>query len=110
MFPIPAPGAALPTGAAAGAPVPTAPAPAQAPGKKTKTPPASRKKRLKSEQGKEKALEREAVLAEKVKGREDRKVRSIFYVANPAGAGCLVNGAERAERAREEDHADVPGF
>lgn len=35
---------------------------------------ASRKSRLKSEMGKEKALEREAVLAERVKGREERKV------------------------------------
>lgn len=40
----------------------------------------SRKKRLKSEMGKEKALEREAVLAEKVKGREERKVSPGFSV------------------------------
>lgn len=35
---------------------------------------ASRKSRLKAEMGKEKALEREAILAERVKGREERKV------------------------------------
>lgn len=42
--------------------------------KKAKAQQPSRKKRIKSEQGREKALEREAVLMERVKGREEKKV------------------------------------
>jgi hypothetical protein len=45
--------------------------------KKAKAQQPSRKKRMKSEQGREKALEREAVMMERVKGREEKKVSLI---------------------------------
>ena len=43
--------------------------------KKAKAQQPSRKKRMKSEMGKEKAMEREAITQERVKGREEKKVR-----------------------------------
>jgi len=42
--------------------------------KKAKAQQPSRKKRMKSELGKEKAMEREAITQERVKGREEKKV------------------------------------
>jgi len=45
--------------------------------KKAKAQQPSRKKRMKSELGKEKAMEREAITQERVKGREEKKVSPI---------------------------------
>ena len=49
--------------------------------KKAKAQQPSRKKRMKSELGKEKAMEREAVTQERVKGREEKKVSPICVAA-----------------------------
>lgn len=46
--------------------------------KKAKAQQPSRKKRMKSEIGKEKAMEREAITQERVKGREEKKVSPIY--------------------------------
>jgi hypothetical protein len=49
--------------------------------KKAKAQQPSRKKRMKSELGKEKAMEREAITQERVKGREEKKVSPIGSAA-----------------------------
>ena len=53
--------------------------PTIAPSKKTKAAQPSRKQRMKSEQGKEKAMAREAVTLERVKGREEKKVSVVLF-------------------------------
>jgi len=59
----------------AGPSISTTPAgPTIAASKKAKAQQPSRKKRMKSELGKEKAMEREAITQERVKGREEKKV------------------------------------
>jgi hypothetical protein len=66
-------------GAEAGPSTAPAAGPTIAASKKAKAQQPSRKKRMKSEMGKEKAMEREAITQERVKGREEKKVSTGIY-------------------------------
>ena len=60
-----------------------------APSKKSGKAAPSKKKKRRIEEGKEKALERSGKLEEKVKSREEKRVRFNRLIRRPAGRGSL---------------------